>query len=151
MSGLKFKTMGRNQLSWMLSNAHREGRARAFAAMREETYRIKEISVKQAPVDTGELEAAHQVKIHRNHTDKAHYNIVVSGVINGVNVDDYARVIHEGIGWYHLGDKSKIKQGQVAPLRVGEKFLERALADNETNIIRAVHAAMYQGMKRHVG
>jgi len=29
----------------MLSNAHREGRARAFAAMREQTYRIKEITL----------------------------------------------------------------------------------------------------------
>lgn len=149
-SGIKYKTLKPNQLAFLLDNAAKSGREAAFATMKAETHRIKDISVMQAPVDTGELEAAHKVVINRNQTNKAHYNITVGGVVNGVNVDEYAQIIHDGIGWWKLGPKSIEKQGRV-PVLVGQDFLRRAIRDNEAKLINAVHMAAYKGAQKYVG
>lgn len=134
----------------LIERAAKEGREAAFKAMREETHKIKDISVEQAPVDTGELEAAHKVVINRNQTDKAHYTIRVGGVVNGVDVDAYAYAIHEGIGWWKLGPKSIQKQGTVSRM-VGQSFLRRALAERQDDLIRAVYNAAHKGAQKHVG
>lgn len=149
-SKLRFRGLTANQLARMLTNASREGREAAFQAMREEANEIKEISIKQSPVDTGELEAAHRLIINRNQTDKAHYTIEVGGTINGVNVEDYAEIIHEGIGWTKLGERSMAKQGRVAPYIVGEKFLERALESRLQIMTKRVADAAALGTIRNV-
>ena len=150
-NGVRYTSLRPNELAMLLDRAGKEGRDKAFKEMRERTYKIKERSVAQAPVDTGELEAAHRVRIHRNQTNKAHYRIEVTGVINGVDVDDYAYIIEEGIGWYHLGQKSKEKQDANPSVLVGAGFLRRAVEGEEAALIKAVYDAAYKGAKQYVG
>lgn len=150
-SKLRFKGLDANGLARLLRQADKTARNEAFAAMRDATYEIKDISVKQAPVDTGELEAAHRVVINRNQSLKAHYAIEVGGTVNGVNVDEYAEIIHEGLGWSKLGPASLAKAATVAPLIVGPHFLWRAFDGRVKDTIQRVEEAMYRGARRHVG
>lgn len=150
MSSLRFKGITAKQLAGLFRNADRETKREVFNVMREETYEIAEISKKQAPVDDGELEAAHKVVINRNQSDKAHYTIEVGGTINGVNVDEYAERIHEGL-WDELGPKSIEKQAAVAPLIVGEFFLTRAFDNRLPTTLKRIEEALIRGVSRHVG
>jgi hypothetical protein len=151
MSRMRFKGLTPTDLARLLKEAELEGRKSAFDVMREETTKVKEISQAQAPYDDGQLEAAHRIIIRRNQSNKASYIIEVGGTVNGVNVDEYAEIIHEGIGWTKLGKESDAKQARVSPLIVGDHFLSRAFDDRKDLIIKRVEEAVRRGVTRHVG
>ena len=112
--------------------------------MRRGAATIMETSQKMAPVDDGELEAAHDIAIVRLNQDDMMLEITVGGVVNGVNVDKYAWLQHERLepyGPWRLGPNS-VRKDSVSPYPVGGKFLERAVDEHEEEIIEEMKEAL---------
>lgn len=146
--GLRWKGPSARQLGVALANASREARAEARNTAYDEAMTIKEIGEDQAPLDTGELEQAFDLRMNRLRSDRTLFNIEVGGFVDGVDVSAYAWVMHESS--YRLGPLSQIKQSRVGRA-VGPKYLERAFEEREGPMIQALLDALYRGAKQHVG
>lgn len=144
----KWKGPSARALSNALAQADREGRARARDAAHTEASFIMEIAEDQAPFDTGELEKAFKLNINRLRSDRTIFNVEVGGMVDGVNVDEYAWVMHEAS--YKLGPGSLAKQSGVGRL-VGPKYLERAYDEREGPMMSAILQALLSGVQNHVG
>lgn len=146
--GLKWKTVTAKQLADAFQGASAGGKAAAFATLAAETNIMKDISVAQSPVDEGNLEEAHKVVTRANGSDKRTLDIVVGGTVNGVDVDQYATVMHESD--YKLGPKSRLKQAQ-SPYIVGPKFLERAFTGRIETALANIYDALVGKVRTYVG
>lgn len=109
----------------------RDARAEVRQAARE----IMEQSRKYAPVDKGNLEAAHNLRTRRSNSSSLEIDISVGGSVGGVNVSRYAMLMHEGE--YNIGALSQAKADALGVF-VGPKFLERAMEEGEPKVIRAL-------------
>ena len=102
------------------------------AQLKKEATALKNMSKRMAPVDEHNLESAHQVVKFVDTNDRVGYGVEVGGVVNGVNVDNYALIVHEGLDGKKYGQtpagRAKASRERV---RVGPKFLERALRKME--------------------
>ena len=96
---------------------------------------VMELSKAQAPMDLGNLEAAHRLDVRQSNSNQISINIAVGGFRGGVNVSDYAMEMHEGS--YNLGPRSVAKAAANGKF-VGRKYLERALEEKEGSIIQAL-------------
>lgn len=146
--GFKWKGPSARQLGIALQNASREGRANARNTAHTEASYIMEIAEDQAPFDTGELEKAFTLRTNRLRSDRTMFNVEVGGVVDGVNVDEYAWIMHESS--YNLGELSRVKQSRVGRI-VGPKYLERAFEEREGPMMQAIYIALFRGVKNHVG
>lgn len=103
----------------------------AYDAIHEATVMLQNETKMRCPVDEHHLERSIHRRVRRNKAS-------VTGNVF-VNLDgpagEYAKKIHEGT--YKLGDLSRAKQNTV-PVRVGNKYLERALSENETEYQRII-------------
>jgi len=104
---------------------------------------IKEESIANSPVDLGNLEGSHRVEKRHTYRHNVAYDIIVGGMVNGVDVDDYIDFIHESI--YNLGEKSLLKQASDPLHTVGPKFLERAFDTLKPYVVNRIR----QAIKRH--
>lgn len=104
-------------------------------------------SARRAPVLRGNLEASHRSKIIRNNADQIKIEVSVGGMVGGVNVDAYVTEMHEHLGGPKypggLGPESRKKQAADPSVRVGRKFLERALADTEDEILELLEDTLF--------
>jgi hypothetical protein len=152
--GLKWKTVSAADLAVAFQSADADGKAAGMAMLEVETNIIKDISVKNSPRDDGELEAAHKVVKRANGSNKVTFDVVVGGIVNGVDVDAYASIIHEGItrsgNAMDLGPRSILKQAGQTEI-VGEKFLERAFDGRINKTIANILEAVTNGVKKYVG
>lgn len=102
--------------------------------------KIMQESIKNAPVDLGNLEKAHRLVVKQNNDRKLVLHIEVGGttfVRNGrtVSTDEYATQMHEG--FYRLGSKS-LQKDISGKNKVGRKFLTRAFDDNIQSILNDI-------------
>lgn len=143
---------GFNDLSATLMNiADRSGRgAREELAKGAED--IKDLAILQAPIDDGNLERAIKVQKFSDATNNRRntYSVYVDEEVaapnaKGGTVGDYAVMMHEGV--YNLGVLSLDKQNSLGQgVRVGRKFLERALDKLDEDIKRKTEARVAQGI-----
>jgi hypothetical protein len=140
--GLYFRGLTPDQLAVQLDTASASTRREAKKALREGAKQIMGTSVQQCAIDEGNLEEAHELTIVRLSQDNMEVEIEVGGVVNGVDVDDYAWMVHETQAPYGdmpLGPKSQAKNaGNPADRFVGGKFLERAADEHEDDILNSV-------------
>jgi len=95
--------------------------ARALRAMRRVAKKVKDQSVKNAPILRGDLEAAHEIVEEKAENRRIVTTVQVGATgLTRTDVDKYASIIEEGL-FEKLGDRSIAKGSQVGP-----HFLERA-------------------------
>ena len=96
--------------------------------VRQIVRKFKAEAVKRVPIDTGDLEKSFSEKIIRSLSGDEIIGIVY--IASNAPASEYALWMHE---WdYDLGSASKQKQLVSEPgIEVGNKYLERALHDNE--------------------
>ena len=139
------RVTGIEQTAFMLENIVRKTTRKALAAMRSGAKDIRDLAIKQAPVDEGNLEQSITISeddggINRR---KRMYVFVDEDMAvesrPGATVGDYAAEMHEGT--YNLGPLSQEKQDSQSAL-VGPKFLERAVDELEDEIVGEIEAAI---------
>jgi hypothetical protein len=109
-------------------------------AMEKAALVIEDESVKRAPIDEGHLQNSHRHKVEQ--TDKT--TSAIAYIPSNSPASDYALYMHEGS--YSLGPASLQKQGSVG-VRVGRKYLERALMESQDKIIAAVVRELKRNLK----
>ncbi|MER9176316.1 hypothetical protein NKH72_22310 [Mesorhizobium sp. M0955] len=99
-----------------------------------------------APFEDGELEEAiHVEKSYEAGRGRLMIDVVAGGVVNGVDVDEYAAVMHESD--YALGPNSLAKQAEHPERTVGRKYLERAAEDEQEPLMTKMIAAITRIVK----
>lgn len=103
------------------------------------------------PVDTHNLEATIRKEVEYGFRGRLKINIVMGGVVNGVNVDQYATIIHERyeqvISVNGPGEGTLAKRAANPGRYIGEKFLERALEDNRERLEESIFQAVIGSFK----
>lgn len=110
--------------------------------MHASSKRIVERAKLFAPVDDGELEASIHVERGLGENRRLQLTITAGGVVNGVNVDDYATLIHENYESMTPGPATLAKRAANPGIYVGEKFLERAAETEEETLASRMIAAI---------
>jgi hypothetical protein len=106
--------------------------ANARKAMHRAAERIAKEAKRRAPVDEHNLEDSIQVETNYDYRGRLEIEITAGGMVDGVDVEDYAAVMHESD--YNLGPGSQAKQAANPDIQVGRKFLESAAADEEDRL-----------------
>ena len=139
--GLRWEGFSADDFAEFLDVSSARTRRESKKVLRQGAKDIMEASRQMAPIDEGNLEAAHELALVRLNKDDMQVEISVGGDVGGRNVDEYAEVQHEmlsvngGSGW-NLGDKSKLKNDtrSVPHRTVGGHFLDRAVDEYEDEI-----------------
>ena len=144
--GLRWEGFSADDFADFLDMSSAKTRRESKKVLRQGAKDIMEASMEMAPIDEGDLEAAHQLALVRLNKDDMQVEISVGGEVGGRNVDEYAEVQHEmlgvngskldGNGGWKLGDKSDLKNAARShPHRtVGGHFLDRAVDEYEDEI-----------------
>jgi hypothetical protein len=118
-----------------LQRSTTETRRASKKVLRENAMTIMKTSQDGAPVDEGNLEAAHKIETVRLSRDNIELEITVGGEHGDRDVDEYAWKMHDTS--YQLGEKSIQKAG-FSPEMVGPRFLDRAFSKHQADLIREV-------------
>ena len=149
------RTKGFDSLGLTLRQTGERAERRAREQMKREGEKIADIARTLAPVDyegqthgsppARELERS--IEAERSYEDNRRLTITVSagGVVDGVDVDEYAGLMHEGLapygsGAYLPGPATRAKGGKA-----GGKFLERAFLERKDKLVAAITAAIRKG------
>lgn len=108
-------------------------------AMTKAAMKLEAESIKRAPIDEGHLQNSHRHKVEQN----GNRTTAIAYIPTNSPASDYAIYMHEGN--YTLGPVSMQKQGAVG-VKVGRKYLERALMEEQDKIISIIA----QELKRHL-
>ena len=104
------------------------------------------IAKDMCPFDTGALEGSiHQELQYENHGRLA-IDIVCGGMVEGVDVDQYAMRIHENYNEMNPGYGTILKQQRV-DVKVGGKFLTRAVDSQKDRLSRDIIEAVITAAK----
>jgi hypothetical protein len=138
---LYFRGFDANALAAVFSREGQLVGKRALRQMRLVSKLVMEQSIKNSPVDwkgvnpkdppRHELERAHHIDEDYGNDKRLHATVWVGGMVGDVDVDLYARWIHESFD-YTLGKASQEKAMQGPEYKVGPLFLERALAQYDS-------------------
>ncbi|WP_207456053.1 hypothetical protein [Azospirillum sp. SYSU D00513] len=135
------KLTGTGNLATILRRVQANVTRAAAAEIHRQGETMRTVSQLNAPVDEGDLEAAHFVET----TTRPGGSTTTVGV-GGDDVDPYALQMHEGLGPYGSGafqpGPGTIAKGQQA----GGKFLERAFDDQRGEIAPAVADAVRKAL-----
>lgn len=139
--GLYFKGASAEQVAVTFAREGRVTNKRALRHMRRTAKLVMEQSIRNSPVDWKgytalhppgqELEKSHRLVERYGNGGRLEASVEIGGMVGGVNVDEYAYLIHEHLGWETLGKASIAKQASDPNAKVGPFFLERALRDHE--------------------
>jgi hypothetical protein len=139
---LYFRGFDANALAGVFAReGHLVGK-KALRQMRLVSKLVMQQSIRNAPVDWKGPHGAHSAPEHEleraHHLDEDYGNlgrleatVWVGGMVGDVNVDLYARWIHESFD-YRLGPASEAKAMRGPEYKVGPLFLERALAEYDS-------------------
>jgi hypothetical protein len=128
-----------------LRNTGERVAANARKVMHRAADKIVERARLMAPVDKGNLEDAIQKQVtYEGKRNRLAIDIVLLDSVNGVDITDYGREMHEGI--YNLGPLSEEKQSRTG-VQVGREFITRAAKEQKDKLEPAVLAAIKDGVK----
>ncbi|MCP1540061.1 hypothetical protein [Methylorubrum extorquens] len=145
---MKMQVAGTKSLLAELLNIGEKVPDNARKVMHRNADKIIEEAVLNAPVDKHNLEQAIRKRISYQSTfrKRLKIDIEVGGIVNGVNVDEYAMQIHENYGSMNPG-KGTIAKRDANPGRfIGEKFLERAVEAVEGKLRPSLIQAVLRGI-----
>lgn len=111
---------------------------RARSMMKRAADRVVKNAKLNAPVDTHNLEESIHIEKSYSDTGRLQIDIAAGGEVNGVNVDQYAAIIHENYESMNPGPGTIAKRTATPGHYVGGKFLERALTDEESRLSEAM-------------
>lgn len=133
---IKMHVTGANRLAAELRNVGERVVENARKTMNASALRVVKQAKINAPVDDHELEDS--IHIEKTYADRGRLQIeiVAGGIVRGVDVDDYAAIIHEDYASMTPGPKTVEKRLQHPSAYIGEGFLERAL-QNENDKLTA--------------
>lgn len=149
------RVTGVNALQRKLENMKSRSNDKAREALKNGGRMIRDVAREMAPVDEQNLEKAIKSRVvpHSGLNNRNTVDVYVDEDMPGshgksVTVGDYALIMHEGRGsvWHELGKKS-LEKDKSSMYRVGEKFLERAADEMESEVIRMIEAAYKREMK----
>lgn len=135
--GIKYNGPSASQVGAEVAEIAKKKLARAKDAWLKGVNDIMQESIDNAPVDKHNLEKAHSITIEERGR-KLVARIDVGGTVDGVDVDKYAWVVHDGS--YKLGPGS-VKKAATGK-KVGRKFLDRAIDDKTPDLVEAVKKAV---------
>lgn len=143
MAGIYFRTADNPKK--VSATFYREGRLvgkRCLRHMRKVAKLVMDYSIAAAPRDYKgpragmspgrELERSHKIKEQFNN-NRIEATVMVGGMVAGVNVNKYLDFIHNNLT-YDLGKASIEKQAENPSIRIGPRFLERALEEYDGEI-----------------
>ena len=118
----------------------------ARKVMHKEADKIVKLAKRMAPEDDAELMDAIHKEISYEARGRLKIDIVVGGVVRGVDVDKYAAEIHENYANMKPGPVTIIKRQIEADVYVGEKFLERAVRESAPKLRKALIDGIMDGV-----
>ncbi|WP_161598310.1 HK97-gp10 family putative phage morphogenesis protein [Pseudodesulfovibrio senegalensis] len=129
-----------NKALKQLNKAQRATERQLKKAMTKAAMQFEAESVKRSPIDEGHLQSSHRHKVEQNGSDTT----AIVYIPTNSPASDYAIYMHEGT--YTLGPTSLQKQGSVG-VRVGKKYMERALLEEEDKIIATIVRELKRNLK----
>ena len=133
---IAMKMVGADQLTVKLRNLGEKVADRARKTMRRNADIIEREAKLNAPRDTGALEdSIHQV-LSYGFRNRLQIDIECGGFVDGVNVDEYAAMIHENYESLHPGAGTVAKRLANPGRYIGSKFLERAFEAQRDKLLR---------------
>lgn len=130
------KVTGHKPLAAKIRHAGERASANGRKTMHRKADQAVEIARLMAPVDKHNLEDSIQKVVAYGPRGRLQINIEAGGVVRGVNVTKYAVIVHEN--YEKMGPKTEKKQAANPQIRIGRKFLERALKMIEKDLNDAV-------------
>lgn len=139
--GIKFKGRTPKEIAQELAQDADEKIVKVMTWWIAGAFRVMNESMRNAPVDKHNLEAAHKFEVVRADPYRFLLAIEVSGEVRGVNVSQYAWIMHDT--QYQLGPKSQAKQA-AGKNQVGRLFLDRAFDDTIPQLVEIIEDHMTQ-------
>lgn len=117
-------------------------------AVEEAAEMIRDEARANVPVDTHNLEEAIHITERRTRSGNHAVDIEVSGEgSRGRDVEEYATEVHENYQSYNPGEKTLEKRASDPSHFVGEKYMERAVADKKPEAVDLVRKAVKRAIK----
>ena len=117
------------QIAQMINKAEKAGKDVVKCAEKTVTvmtHKLEEETVKRMPIDEGFLEKSIDRKVQKG--GSVYETIGHVWIPTNSPASDYALYMHEMT--YKLGPRSKQKQSSMAGIKVGRKYMERAITEN---------------------
>ncbi len=137
---------GCDQVMAMLRMAATKVPDNARKVMHREADKIVKLAKRMTPEDDAELMDAIHKEVSYETRGRLKIDIVVGGVVRGVNVDRYAAQIHENYESMKPGPVTILKRQIEADVYVGEKFLERAVSESAPKLRKALIDGIMDGV-----
>jgi len=146
MSFGNIKVEGIGQVKAMLRNVAQKAFPHAARVMRSAADNVEKMSKLQCPHDDGELEdSIHQEVMTDDGNRRLAIDIVAGGVVRGVDVDEYAVIIHEnyeGQLKHGPGINTLAKMAANPGVVIGSKFIQRAVDAEEPRLEKSMLQAI---------
>lgn len=123
------KISGDQTLLVMLRSLAQKVPENARKTMHRGADRIVKEAQLNTPVDLHNLEESIRKVVRYENRGRLNIEIQVGGMVNGVNVDEYAMKVHENYDDENPGQGTRAKRSANPGRYIGRKFLERALAE----------------------
>jgi hypothetical protein len=135
---MEMRVEGLDQLLITLQHGGEKVKDNARKVMKREADKIQERAVLYAPVDNGQLERS--IHLEKGYEDNGRLMIAVvaGGIVDGINVDAYAALIHENYESMKPGPNTIAKRDANPGVYVGGKFLDRAAKDSAEKLEKAI-------------
>lgn len=151
---INMKVTGLNELKVAMRHAAGTVPDAARKQMHRGSDRIVANAKKMAPVDRHNLEESIRKEKSYGDRGRLQIDIMAGGTVNGVDVDQYAVIMHESD--YSLGKASRAKQAGQSEI-VGPKFLERAAMQEAKHMqgyvkksVFSTLSAIFKGLVRSI-
>ena len=143
------KIRGDTQLLAELKNTTQRVERSAREFMKRSAERVVKYARLNAPVDLHNLEESiHIERTYEEGKGRLKINVVAGGVIDGVNVDEYAAKVHENYNEEHPGEGTLEKRLANPDRHVGGKFLERAVEEEEEGLEARMLSSVTKEIKK---
>ena len=136
---MKIKVEGVGQVKAMLRNVAQKSFPHAARTMRTGADKIVVLSKLQCPHDDGELEDSIHQEVMDDGNRRLAIDIVAGGTVRGIDVDQYAVIIHEnyeGQLKHGPGKNTLAKMAANPGVVIGSKFIQRAVDASEEPLVK---------------
>ena len=147
------RVKGANEVKTELRHTAERVADKARGAMRRAAQRILTQARINAPRDKWNLEEAIQITRTVGERGRLQLDIDIVPTINGVNVQQYAIIMHENYDSIATSDDPEARQGTKEKQRqypnnlIGEKFLERAADAEEKTLTKNIISVITTAIK----